>query len=160
MTRPHCPAPELESEDVDKRHPGKFRAVWWPGVLHSGLVLGTVYCYDGKDAAAQAKNADLLEMVARELGCCRAPFVLGGDWNTSPKELAATGFTKRLRAGIVHTDAPTYFSGEAATELDYFVASETVLPAIAKVQAIDGSPIAKHQPIRLVFTWRARADTV
>ncbi len=40
-------APELEPTDADRRHPGRFRAVVWPGVLAGGVLLGAVYGHTG-----------------------------------------------------------------------------------------------------------------
>jgi hypothetical protein len=79
LTSGRTSVPELETTDVDRRHPGRFRAVVWPRVLARGVLLGTVYGYAGQDSAAQAKNADLLELVAPELAAYRLLRILGGD---------------------------------------------------------------------------------
>ena len=153
-------AGELDSSDLDRRHPGRFKAVLWPGVLSQGLLMATVYCYTGSGVEMQAKNADLLELVARELAAVHLPFVVGGDWNMPPEALAATGMAPRLRACIVRTGATTYTSGETETEIDYFLISGGIKAAVESVRVLDGAPIAKHSPVLLQLTGKARADTV
>ena len=67
----------LDTSDVDKKHPGRFIAAVWSGVLADGLVVASVYAYTGD--GAEDDNCELLELVAREIAACRLPFVLGGD---------------------------------------------------------------------------------
>ena len=116
-----------EAEDVEKRHPGRIRMAHWAGITKGGVVVASVYCYTGADA--ETRNADLLHLVARQLVAVRLPFVLGGDWNQSPADVARTGFPQRLKAFIAVAGEATYVSGGPMTELDFFVVSEALRPS-------------------------------
>ncbi len=96
MAKIHSVMLVRESDDLDKRHPGRFRAVHRGGITKYGIIVASVYGYTGKDA--EAPNADLLNLVARQLATAKMPFALGGKWNLSPQALAATGFPLRLKA--------------------------------------------------------------
>ncbi len=78
---------QIETEDIQRRHPGRFQAVAWSGVLSRGLLVGFVYCYESGDKDAASKNEGLMAMVARECAAARMPFILGGDWQAVPDAL-------------------------------------------------------------------------
>ena len=105
-------------------------------------------------------NRDLLELVAIELASCRLPFVLGGDWNMAPRELAESGMPARLRAAIVATTEPTYAAWVCESTLDFFLASESVRPAVLLVATVEDSEVRKHQPVKLVLSGRPREEKV
>jgi hypothetical protein len=77
-----------------------------------------------------------------------------------PSVLAGTGFAARTRACIVRPGLATYMSGPTESELDYFVLSERLQAAVESIRVLDGAPIAKHSPVVLRLTGKARSDTV
>ena len=137
----------LATPDVEKKHPGRFLAAIWSGVLVDGVLVASIYAYTGE--GSEVANVELLELVARELASCRLPFVLGGDWNMSPAGLAATGMPARLRAAVVHPDEPTYMAAGCESTLDFFLVSEALRPAALSVEVIGGTEVRKHKPVRM-----------
>ena len=148
----------LETSDVEKKHPGRLLAAVWSGVLTDGILVASIYAYTGEGAADA--NRELLELVARELAAYRLPFVIGGDWNMSPRALAETGMPARLRAAVVHPTEATYCAGGAETTIDFFLVSEEVRPAVLSIEVIGGTEVRKRKPVRLVLSGRPRAETV
>ena len=64
-------------------------------------------------------NLDILDYVAQLLKTLKGPWVIGGDFNTPPEKLAATGFLQ-LVGGTVHC-AQDHTCG--SKDYDYFVVS-------------------------------------
>ena len=44
--------------------------------------------------------------------------------------------------------------------LDYFVVSESLLPAVRHVRVVEGTGVKKHRPVELVLDGRSRTDDV
>jgi hypothetical protein len=74
---------------------------------------------------------------------------LGSDWDGTS---AACGF---LPAG-----AFDLHGRRAESELDFFLISASIKSSAQQVRVLDGAPVAKHSPVQIVFTGRARADAV
>ena len=85
---------KFETDDLDKRHPGRVVAGFWGGLLTKGALALSVYAYAEPDAAGL--NADLLETVAREVNATRVPFIIGGDWNIKPEILLSSVWVARF----------------------------------------------------------------
>ncbi len=130
----------------------------WCGVTKGGILVASLYAYTGPDA--EARNADLINLVARQLAAVRLPFVIGGDWNTSPQALAETGFPQRLRAFVATAGVASYISAGAASELDYFVISKVLKPGVCTIKVLDGTNVPKHSPVEITFSGKPRSDTV
>ena len=65
-----------------------------------GIHLAAVYLHDAIGVAARC-NLDLLEGAAAVLRGLAGQWVLGGDFNCTPGELAATGFLKGRYKGFL-----------------------------------------------------------
>ena len=149
---------DYPTADIEKKHPGRCVFTMWSGVLAEGILVVSLYAYTGPHAVA--KNADLLELLAKEISAIKVPFVVGGDWNMSPEDLSRTGFPTRLKATVVSPAAPTYVAGAAATTLDYFIVADCLRPMVEEVLVHEGSGVKKHRPVELVLAGRVRAERV
>ena len=65
-----------------------------------GLNLGSCYLISGTGIAT-TKNLDLLHCLAGMLKRISGPWIIGGDFNGTPEELAATGWLKVV-GGRIH----------------------------------------------------------
>ena len=72
-------------------------------VCTRGLHAGTMYLIDGI-GPTHPRNVDVLDEMAKRLSLISGPWVLCGDFNCEPAELAATGFLDLIN-GNIH--APT-----------------------------------------------------
>ncbi len=81
------------------------------------------------------------------------PFVLGGDLQNDPSELARLGFATRTSATIVASRDPrgTCRSSTATSELDYFIVHNHMAGGVESVAAVEGAGTAPHVPVRLRF---------
>ena len=61
---------------------------------------------------------------------------MGGDFNMDPAQLTASTWPVAMHASIVATNNPTYHSGKAQTLIDYFVASDAVLPGYRHISTV------------------------
>ena len=149
---------DYTTADIEKKHPGRCVFTMWSGVLADGILVVSIYAYTGPQA--EARNADLLELLAKELAAIKVPFVIGGDWNLAPAALSRTGFPTRLKATVVSPEAPTYVAGAAATTLDYSVVADCLRPMVDKVLIHEGTSAKKRRPVELVLAGRVRAERV
>ena len=104
--------------------------------------MASIYLHTRVGASAPC-NLDLLEAVAAVLRSLQGPWILGGDFNATPAELAATGFLKL--AGDVVIKAP----GEATAgkrEIDFFIFSPGLVHAAAAAHVQQRVPRVRSLP--------------
>lgn len=127
----------------------------WAAVCKGGVGLGSCYLVSGCGVKNQ-RNQDLLQEAANILRAWQGPWILGGDWNCSPDELAATGWLN-LVEGVIHAPGETTCNRRT---LDYFVVAKCFTHAVAGIRVIGDSACAPHAAVRLFLKAGARADTV
>ena len=98
-------------------------------VCRGGFHLGSVYLHDTVGVMA-ANNLDLLQEVAAELALVCGGWVVGGDWNCTPAELAATGWLDLVGGAICAPQAATC-NGNV---YDFFVVKRQFQHAVHSVQ--------------------------
>ena len=77
-------------------HPaGRFTLKRVSACGKGGLQCGSIYCYSGIGITAKP-NLDLLESVAHTVKSLKGCWIIGGDWNCSPAQLAATGWPAKV----------------------------------------------------------------
>ena len=54
------------------------------------------------------------------------PFVIGGDWNTTPQELHKSGWPAAIGGKIIYPGQPGGTCAPAGRILDYYVVSESL----------------------------------
>ena len=65
-----------------------------------GMHCGTPYMHCGVGIGAKC-NLNLLETMAFTISSLTGPWIVGGDWNCTPAEHAATGWVKKV-GGVIH----------------------------------------------------------
>lgn len=88
--------------------------------------------HDSVGAFAQC-NSDMLQWAAAGLSSLQGPWILGGDWNCAPADLAATGWLE-LAGGVVY---------------DYFIVSKRFAHAVHSVHAVPDGHFEPHCAVRL-----------
>ena len=74
------------------------------------------------------------------------PFVIGGDWNTSPQGLGDYGWVRMMKATILHANDITCEQG-MGSEIDYFVMSKAMLPFLHQIKVLHGGTSWPHRPV-------------
>ena len=90
------------------------------------LFLIQVYLKTGESFQSPL-NAELLGQLLQFLGHLHSPFIIGGDWQNSPEELASTIIPSKFRAQTPAKDEATTLQG---SHLDYILASTSIYSAL------------------------------
>ena len=122
MYQKHLAAQLMQETDLALEAGNKDWAFAGIALKGASFLLGAVYLEDGQ--GLQGDNLLRLEAIRRFLAGAGRPFVLLGDFNMTPEELAGGGWLDGLGAGILkpHDLAATCTSG-AGRMLDFGVAS-------------------------------------
>ena len=114
-----------------------------------GVHCGSPYLYSmkGKGGVQAQCNLDMLDSMAFTLNGLVGPWILGGDWNCTPQELADTGWLQKV-GGTVH--APDTATCNDST-YDFFVVKTTIADGVVCTRKIGDAGFTPHSPARLVF---------
>ena len=115
-------------------------------ICKGGLHIGSAYLQDVVGPTDPA-NLAILDEIAGCLNVLRGPWVIGGDFNMSPEELASTGFLT-LVGGVIHAPED---STCGVKSFDFFIVSQCLSPAVYAVHAVSGAGFAPHVPVRLLL---------
>ncbi len=124
----------------------RFRLRHIGAVCRGGLYLGSAYLHDSVGVTAQC-NLDLLHAMAAELRLVGGCWIVGGDWNCTPAELAATGWLE-LVDGIIHAPQAATCNDKI---YDYFVVKAACRHAVHSVHTISDAIYWPHSPVRLLL---------
>eukprot|EP00959_Pyramimonas_sp_CCMP1952_P042817 896016-Pyramimonas_sp.AAC.1 len=104
----------------------------------------SVYLRDGE--GMNEANADILWDVASQLRVAARPWILAGDFNMDPLQLAAWAATAGGLA--LHTGTATCRAG-ALRELDYAIISDELQHFVFSHWPVVEAPIGPHSPVLL-----------
>ena len=108
--------------------------------------FGTIYPTTAVGVSAKC-NLDLLQGIAFALLNIHGPWIIGGDWNCSPEDLAATGWLDLVQGVVV---APTLSSPTCHGKVfDYFVVARCFHHNVVGVKTIANAGYHPHSPVRL-----------
>ncbi len=159
----------LVREGIGLRYPPGGSHVWWPGRVvaamidapaHRPLLVVSSYLVHG--VGPTAENLEILAAIGQRISTIGHDheFVIGGDMNMEPPDMAAVGFEQEVDAVIMSpvTTRGTYRSSRASSLIDFFIVSNRTAAAVERVEVIEGTGAKGHVPIRLAF--KARATTL
>ena len=126
---------------------GRVQIRCWNGWLPGGVVVGNVYLHHSEGMTA--RNRYLLNLLMREVRRLNRPFLIGGDFNMHPTELAKSGVFEALKAEAVFTSEPTYGDMIGGTLLDYWVMPKALRFLVVRCYQIRTSTIKDHRPVAL-----------
>ncbi len=117
------------------------------------FVAMSIYLHDGKGLARC--NLDLLGKAGTFLAAQgeHCPFIVGGDFQVPPEDIATVGLANELKAALVASRHArgTCRTARSAREIDYFYVSTGMTDGIDTVTAVQGTGIKTHVPIELAF---------
>ena len=139
-------SPRLAVAPLGEVFPGRAAAALWSHSRLGDVVLISVYGVCGGGVAA---NRPLWETLAAFLAEVGKPFVLGGDFNLSPAEVATLVGESSLPAVVCPAGGPTCFAITPA-ELDFFVVHRRLAAAAGPRVAVRYDlPVAPHRAVEL-----------
>ncbi len=122
-----------------------------PGYRPTTLVA--LYLEDGKGVGRE--NLDHLGEVGKFVASQgdKVPYVIGGDFQCSPEQLAATGVASHMEGEIVASGCRrgTCRSTKAISEIDYFLISKLLAVGVDTVATVEGAGTRPHVPVEIVF---------
>ncbi len=123
------------------------------GDLDGACIVGTVYGVSGCKTAAQVL---LWRCLVQLLTALALPFVIGGDWQVQPCEMARMGLDRVLGAKICASGLAT--NAQPGNEIDYFLVSECLTDkGWAVARSVDCS-FEPHRPAVLTLQGRRRTQ--
>ena len=137
--------------------PGRLSChIWQGGGIPGGLVVVSVYLECG--VGMNDFNWTILRHLAVELRTMQRPFVIGGDFQQSPAELAAAGALE-IFGGIEVVAARTSGEGGAGTcctrglwsNIDFFIVSRELAPNIGECELVLDAAFRPHRPVSLTI---------
>ena len=101
-------------------------------------------------------NIGLLGEVGRAIQARGKQFVVGGDFNMEPGEVASTGICERLGVAMVHTSDPagTSKQGVKGKVLDFFLVDQALPRGLARQWLDAGALVCTHTPACIQFHGR------
>ncbi len=143
-------------EDLYTGMPGsdtgfRYTRKWIGAICRGGLHCGSVYLRAAEGASDA--NLDILQDIAIDLSSLNGPWVLGGDWNLAPEELAASGWLALVDGAVIAPATPTC-NGKV---YDYFVVSNRFKQAVIGAAAISDAQHNPHTAVRLFVSAAPRA---
>ena len=123
-----------------------------------GVHVGTPYLYSmiGKGGVRAKCNLDLLDSIAFTLSGLVGTWILGGDWNCTPQDLAATGWLKKV-GGVLHAPSAPTCNGSV---YDFFVVSASASDQVHSCVVVGDAGMTPHSPSRLFFIGALRKTMV
>ncbi len=126
------------------------------GNIDGEVSIASVYGFTGGSAKAQVP---LIAELVRRLKIRGRPVVAGGDWQITPEQMRDLGIEKTLGVTICAPRVATNVRSKRV--IDYFLVSNELVKNGWRVQALHGTRLATHLPVRLILkARRLREDTV
>ena len=94
-------------------------------------------------------NLQRLAIIGNFLAQVSCPFILAGDWQMEPHELASTGFPRRIGATLVAPRVSHTCTSGKGRLIDYFLVSHDLCSAIQGTVPCLDTPWKPHLAIRL-----------
>ena len=117
--------------------------------LKGGVVVITVYLIVGI-GLAQA-NWDILVAISDFIAGLQVPWLVAVDYNMSPENLQASGWTDSVGGKVVFTPSPTCHSKGKGSTIDFMVAHPALLPFLKEFETMTDTHVKVHDPIKIVF---------
>ncbi len=149
------------------RHPQAGGHIWHHARAVAAVVeapgfrpMVVVSCYL-HGAGPDQRNLGILADVGAGIRAQGADWmaIVGGDLNMAPETLAETGFDREVEASIMYplTERGTFRTSTSASLIDYFLVSDRMAAAVARISTIEASGIKGHVPVEMVFKPRVTA---
>ena len=133
---------------------GRIAACHVGAVCKGGFHILSVYLWHSEGLTA--RNLDLLQTLAQVISRLRGPWLLAGDFNITPQELAASGWLQLVRGCFCAPQAPTC----GKKMYDFFVTSSSLAGLIAGVSVVHNGRFHPHSPVRLWLMGKVRRKMV
>ena len=136
-------------------YPGRCSGAKVHGFVKGGILFLSIYLHSGLKPD-HPDNWQVLTRAAEILTACNTPYIMGGDWQCTPAELVATGWTATVAGEVASTGAPTCTTAHGESEIDFFVMTPAIRTTCTKPASDLDTRIATHYPIGTIHQGNAR----
>ncbi len=137
------------------------RAVMGVMEVPGGRPLRLISCYLRHGKYADDLNAATLGEIGAAVDQCGDDevYIVAGDFNRDPSDLAAIGYDRQVSATLFHTptERGTYRTAKARSTIDYFLVADRLAAAVDAVRTVEASGVRGHVPVQVVFKPRLAA---
>ncbi len=130
---------------------GRYVRRWLGAICRGGIHCACIYLHTAQGLSDA--NLECLDQVAAGLAAMEGPWILAGDFNVTPEQLAASGWLELTKGVIVAPTRPT--CNERV--LDFFVVSECLAHAVKGAAVITDAYCGPHYAVRLYLSGQPRA---
>ena len=138
---------------------GRAAGVKILGMIKGGIVVISLYLHTGQPPNS-AENWAILTRVAEVLYECRLPFIICGDFQCTPSELADSHWLQIVRGTVRASGDVTCVTHQSAREIDFFVVSHGLETVVPTPLVVPFSSVSTHQPVQGAMCGNPRALTV
>ncbi len=133
--------------------PGRAVAAVVQAPGHRPTIFTSCYMHHGK--GPNGDNLDILAAIGKRIKGLseKFEFVIGGDFNMEPPDVASTGIQDELDAAIMtpSTSRGTFRGPTTSSLLDFYLISNRIAAAVNKVRVVEASGIRGHLPVVMEF---------
>ncbi len=152
LARPHIglSLPRVGSHVVIP-HRAVAASIQPPG--HRRMTVLSLYLEDGKGTGTEnlahlAQVGNFIKSQGDDV-----PYIVGGDFQCSPADIAATGLATQMGGDIVASGCPrgTCRSSRHASEIDFYIIHRLLTVGVDTVTVVEGAGTRPHVPVALSF---------
>ncbi len=105
------------------------------GIIDPGIEITCATVY-GISGAPAKKQLELWRDLASRIRCLGRPFIIGGDWQVDPQEVAKARLDVHLDATILSASTPT--NRVTGTRIDFFLVSNCLVTDGVRAEVVEG----------------------
>ena len=138
---------------------GRVAVAFVNGILRGGVLLVSVYLWHSEGLTT--RNMEILHAAGEAIARFGGPWVLAGDFNMTPSELArAHEWLGRTAGDIVAPATPTCRSTCGGRVIDYFIVDRRIMGAVHAVWTDLDFPASPHRAVVLRLRSAATRELV
>ncbi len=130
--------------------PGRLVGAWVQAGPRGGMVCLTLYLWTSEGMSQ--RNVALVEAALAAASTCGCAWLMGADWNVTPKDLREAVGRMLDRVGAViraPSEATCYPPTGRPKVLDYFVVDSRMAEAVGEAQVEEGVVGSPHRAVRM-----------
>ena len=105
----------------------------------------------------RTKNKAILYNLGAIISAAKMQYIIMGDWQLNPEELALIGWLNTINVHVIATDEITCRQKNRNTEgsvIDYAVVSNWVMPKVKHIRVTDDADFSPHKYVEMVIGFK------
>ena len=129
--------------------PGRLCAAWLEGVIKGGLLIISIYLWDGEGMSD--RNKEILEQAGLHIKMYGGPWLIAGDFNMTPEQLnsGAGAWLLTMGAIVIQPEGMTCRSSGGGRTIDYCIIDHRISGTVKSIKVDNDFPSSPHFPVRI-----------